>query len=113
MGAVLTGLRRDRLHTSKYIIFFIIVFLYCVYNLLVFGVRMLSRPLPLWFLRRAHISRSRDANVIKAGAVVGGSALSRVLGQALKEEVDGPCESRPTLRIGAMTGEHSDQDTIG
>ncbi|CAN0471298.1 unnamed protein product, partial [Laminaria digitata] len=33
--------------------------------------------------------RSRDANVIQAGAVVGGSALSRVLGQALKEEVDG------------------------
>ncbi|CAM9902299.1 unnamed protein product [Ectocarpus sp. 12 AP-2014] len=33
--------------------------------------------------------RSRDANVIQAGSVVGGSAMSRVLGQALKEEGGG------------------------
>ena len=51
--------------------------------------------------RRAHISRSRDANVIQAGAVVGGSALSRVLGQALKEG-DEPGESRPPFRGGAL-----------
>lgn len=58
---------------------------------------------------RPLISRSRDANVIQAGAVVGGSALSRVLGQALKEG-DGPGKPRAgiprwlTTRRGIGTG---------
>lgn len=35
--------------------------------------------------------RARDANVIEANAVVGGGALSRVLGRALRE-IDGDGE---------------------
>eukprot|EP00752_Nemacystus_decipiens_P004309 g3938.t1 len=50
--------------------------------------------------------RARDANVIQAGSVVGGAAMSRVLGQALKEEeggADGGGASNGTAAAAATT----------
>lgn len=51
--------------------------------------------------------RARDANVIEADAVVGGGALSRVLGRALKEtggngEQVERCYRRKTFSIPTM-----------
>ncbi|CAM9651187.1 unnamed protein product, partial [Hapterophycus canaliculatus] len=49
--------------------------------------------------------RARDANVIQAGSVVGGSAMSRVLGQALKEEegdATGSAFANPNTTDGAQ-----------